>query len=158
VKFIKKYRDRDKDRITISLMQYYYIAFWMPIFLPPFIFVYSIARPHFTTLSPLFYSVVFGTAQYVPFALWNIFKFRNAVTRDLYEFSFKAPIAFVPFYATGFLLAHMYSSITLPSIDSILILLVFSLLSVPVGYFYVALAHLIARFLQKIGFIEQEFL
>ncbi len=158
MKFIKKYKQRDKDRITISLLQYYYVIFWMPVFLPPFIFVYSIAKPHFTTLSPLFYGVVFGTIQYIPFALWNIFKFRNAVTRDLYEFSYKAPIAFVPFYAAGFMIAHMYSSISLPSIDSILILLVFSLLSIPVGYFYVALAHLIARFLEKIGFIEQEFL
>ena len=156
-----KYKEKiksDKKRITIRLRQYYFLALFLPVVLPPFLFVYPLHNNSGNELPILFYAVIFGMIQYIVFALWSLFKYRGATPSELRAFSFKAPIAFIPFYAVGFILANIISSFELPSFDSMLILLVLSLLCIPIGYFYVALAHLLGRILEKTGFIEQEYL
>ncbi len=158
MKYNEKTNYKDKKKIKLSLRQYYILALFLPIILSPLLFVYPLYNSGDAKFSIGFYLLIFGMAQYVVFALWSIFKYRRATAKELKDFSFKAPISFIPFYASGFIVGNIISTISLPSFDSILILLVLSLLCVPIGYFYVALAHIIGRILKKIGFIEEEYL
>ncbi len=158
MKYKEKLNGPKREKTTISLRQYYFLALWLPIVIPPFLFVYPLHNTTRSQFSFLFYGVIFGMIQYVVFVLWSLFKYRVATTKELKAFSFKAPISFIPFYAVGFILANMISNIAPPGLDSLLIILVLSLLCIPIGYFYVALAHIIGRLLEKIGFIEEEYL
>ncbi|MEQ1705931.1 MAG: hypothetical protein ABL867_08195 [Rickettsiales bacterium] len=144
-------------RITISLRQYYYLALLFPLVFPPFLF-FPLPETNKEGMPILFYLVVFGIIQYVIFMVWSLFKYRGAVAKELQEFSYLAPFYFIPFYAVGFILGIMLSNISPPGIDMFLMMLVTCLLSIPVGYCYVTLAHIIGRILEKIGFIEKEYL
>lgn len=144
-------------RTTISLRQYYYLAMLLPLAFPPFLF-FPLPAANDEGMPILFYLVVFGVIQYAVFMVWSLFKYRGAVAKELKDFSLMAPFYFVPFYAVGFILGSMLQSISPPGFESILMLLVPTLISIPIGYCYVTLAHLIGRILEKIGFIEKEYL
>ena len=148
----------NRKKVKISLRQYYYFALWLPVIFPSFSFLLIYHIPDIQTVDFLFYGVLFGIVQYVVFALWTVFKYRGAVIRELKQFSYTAPFSFIPFYAAGFLLVSVFTHGGIPSIDSIFITLVFSLICIPVGYFYIVLAYIIELIMEKIGFIEEEFI
>ncbi len=148
---------------TISLMQFYYVALWLPVIIPLFLWglgIYPVDRKFMgNTKFPVFlYLVLFGVLQYIVFALWTLYKYRGVNTLMLGKISFTTPISFAPFYGIGFILAHMMANFLLPSVDLIAMALVLSLLSIPVGYFYVVMVKILEWFLQKIGFIRKEYL
>jgi hypothetical protein len=150
----RKSKNNDRKKITITLRQYYYFALWLPVVFPPFLLVYSLHDIKTSNFSGAFSGGLFGVIQYVVFALWNLFKYREAPLGELRGFSFKAPFSFIPFYAVGFVLINMIANIAIPDFDVILVVLSLSLLCVPIGYFYVLLSYIIERILEKIGFIS----
>lgn len=147
----------NKKKPVLSLRQFYYLAMLLPLVFPPFLF-FPLPEANGARRSLLFYLVVFGILQYAVFMVWSMFKYRGAVAKELKDFSMLAPLYFVPFYAVGFMLGNMLQNIAPPGFDSFLMLLVPTLVSIPVGYCYVTLAHLIGRILEKIGFIRKEYL
>lgn len=157
----KKKTNRNKNkRFQISLKQYYFFAIWLPVILPPFLWVYPL-RNMFTggsQFSLAFYGAVFGIVQYIPFALWNIFKFWYSDPREMKQFTATAPFSFVPFYAAGLLVIYTLSNMQLPSIDTFLVTIILSLASILFAYFYIILSAIIEFFLKKTGFIREEFI
>lgn len=137
-----------RKKNTILRRQYYYFALWLPVIFPPFLF--------FSSSQIIFNLTVFGTIQYVVFALFYIFKYRGATTRELKRFAVTAPLTFIPFYVSGFLLLYMAFNAEIPSFDVFMITLVFSLLCIPFGYCYVLLSYIIEVILEKLGIIEDE--
>lgn len=159
----KKYRSIRKDNFTFTLMQFYHFALWLPVILPVVMWSFSyypVDRKfvHDTPFPIFFNLIIFGVVQYTVFALWTLYKYRGATTLILRQISFTMPMSFAPFYAIGFLLAYMLSGFTIIGIDTILIALVFGLLSIPVGYFYVLTVRILEWILTKTGFIKREFL
>ncbi len=142
---------------TLTLRQYYHLALLLPLAFPPFLF-FPLPETSKEGMPIIFYLFVFGVIQYVVFLFWVLFKYRGAVAKELKDFSLVAPLYFVPFYAVGFVLGNMLASISPPSFESVLMVLVPALVSIPIGYCYVTAAHLIGRILEKIGFIRKEYL
>jgi hypothetical protein len=145
----------------ISLRQYYYIALWLPLIVPFLMWglTYNIHDKDFFIRTPffLFFSAVkYSWLQYVVFASWTMYKYKKALTRELKKFSLEAPIAFIPYFAIGFLLQDMVLHLHIPSIDSLFFTLILSLVCLPFGYFYVALSYSLQWVLEKTGFIKRE--
>ncbi len=150
----KKYQRINKNKTTITLMQYYNFALWLPVILPLFLWSSGISPAN----GKWFFNLVtFGVLQYIAFAGWTIYKYFGASSLQLKKISFSAPISFPPFYAVGFILAYMVSDFTLPGIDTVMVAVSLSLLAIPVGYCYVVMVHLSAWLLQEIGVIRREF-
>lgn len=148
---MKKPDIETRKRKTISSRQYYYFALWLPVFFPPFL----LFKPWHEMQLNLFNLVVFGIIQYVIFALWSMFKYRGATIGELKRFPVTAPLLFVPFYAAGFILIYIYNY--LPRFDVLMMVLVLSLISIPVGYVYVFLFHVVEIMLKKSGVIQDDF-
>jgi hypothetical protein len=152
----RKSKKNNRKRVTITLRQYYYVALWLPIIFPPFLLIYSLHDIGISSSHKSFSAGLFGIIQYIIFALWNIFKYRDAVAWELKQFAFKAPFYFIPFYAIGFIVIYMIMNIDIPRYDVILVAMSLSLLCVPVGYLYVFLSYIIELILEKIGFIKED--
>lgn len=153
-KMFMKFKDSERKKIKITLRQYYFFALWLPVIFSPIFLAYFVRdiKTNFFALA------TFGIIQYVVFALWSLFKYQGATAEELKKFSLSAPFSFVPFYAAGFILTYVLVNIDIPRLDVFAMALVLSLICVPVGKFYVLIANIIAKILEKIGFIEREFM
>ncbi|MEZ5690698.1 MAG: hypothetical protein R3D71_03405 [Rickettsiales bacterium] len=157
----KKYNTIYCKEPILSLRQYYHLAIWLPIVVPLLLWAIGM-RPVNQELfqtgnsSTFFYLVVFGVIQYFIFACWSIFKYRGASALELKKVAFAAPIAFVPYYAFGFLIIYTIANFDLPGFPVFLVVILLSVVCLPVGYLYVGLSKIIQMILERTGVINQE--
>ena len=162
-----------------SLRQYYFFALWLPIIVPAIFYIIPIIIPDISyienwkmiendvsSLPPFilysFLSAFCGGVQYVMFAFWASFHYRNATARELSKFSLKAPFLFTPICWMGVFIFSINYIFFIKDrntfdifFDSSQFALLISLFSIPIGYFYVALAHGLGFILNKLGVIKE---
>ena len=140
----------------VSLRQYYVFALWLPLIIPA-IFLVAPIIPQELRLAVFMVALVFGV-QYVMFAIWASCRHRNSTAEELAKFGRKAPLLFVPFCMIWFVayifyeqhyMQHLYQGHDIPNILSL------SFFAIPIGYFYVGLAHILTFILKKLKVIKK---
>lgn len=139
----------------ITLRQWYHAALTAPLVVPGA--AYLVAPDSEITmymLIPLF----FGGASYGIFALWAIWYYRKATTRQLFWFSWKAPFYYLPVCYFGLLAYILVMGATenhSPKDDMVTAGGV-AMACIPVGYMYVILTHCITWALKKAHMLKEE--
>ncbi len=149
---------------TITLRRFYYLMLGLPIYVAVVLFgvdgvvclvtsaaqspVCRMSAPTMFALLPL----VFGGVQYLLFVGLCLYKGRQATTEDIRRFSYKAPVYFSLWCYVFILMAIIATGGGMKDVrDMSGIAPIISFFCLPFGYFYVMLAHVLARFLKKTG-------
>lgn len=148
----------------ISLRDYYFNALRLPLVIHSALFVILLIiswndKPiHYNPiLDILLKPIVLGIPQYIIFLSWIRSRYRNATVKELKKTILKSPFLFSPIYLAGFIIAAVIGMLLtndfrLPPLFFILIILLYVII---IGYFYVALAHVIGFILKKLNMIKE---
>ena len=149
-------------RRTLPIERFYKLAIALPIGLPALLMPawFGMEGPEpfaawvgqFAYLS--FWTILVGGLPYAFFAICILWRFWRKPADAYRRFSYVAPLAFAPFLSAC-LFVFSLSAGPFNPVEKLTLSVTFGALAIPVGYFYVLLAHVLRRVATRTGFISE---